>query len=189
MWRNTAVAEFVGWLRRHNGEMARDLTSQPHRRLRNTFPRRERAVSAMTAAQSNPASILIVDDEPAIARAVQQMLQRLGHTATAATTGGAALEALRTGRFDVILTDMLMPDTDGTEIIAAARKLQPHARIVAASGGGTYVNSPDVLTLAMKLGAHAALLKPFTLAQLRSAVEGTPPGAPPAAPGPANRPE
>jgi YesN/AraC family two-component response regulator len=74
-------------------------------------------------------------------------------------------------QFDLVITDVLMPDGDGIDLITELKKVQPSARILAMSGGGRYLEGSDYLKLATGLGAHAAIMKPFTWQQLRAAIE------------------
>jgi two-component system, chemotaxis family, chemotaxis protein CheY len=115
-------------------------------------------------------SILVVDDEADLANAVQRVLTRAGYDVSCAASGKQAITLLQQQSFAVVVTDMLMPDVDGAEVIAAVRRLQPRARIVAISGGGMYMGPQDILTLAKKLGADTPLPKPFTPSQLLDAV-------------------
>ena len=63
-----------------------------------------------------------------------------------------------------------MPDGDGLDLITELKKVQPHVRILAISGGGRYLEGGDYLKLAKGLGAHTAMMKPFTWAQLQEAI-------------------
>jgi two-component system, chemotaxis family, chemotaxis protein CheY len=114
--------------------------------------------------------VLVVDDEADLANAVRRVLTRAGYEVSCAASGKQAIILLRQQSFAVVVTDMLMPDVDGAEVIAAVRRLQPSARIVAISGGGMYMGPDDILSLAKKLGADAPLPKPFTPAQLLEAI-------------------
>jgi YesN/AraC family two-component response regulator len=63
-----------------------------------------------------------------------------------------------------------MPEGDGLDLITELKKVQPKARILAISGGGRYLEGSDYLKLAKGLGAHSALMKPFTWQQLQDAI-------------------
>jgi DNA-binding NtrC family response regulator len=91
-----------------------------------------------------------------------------------APDAATAIELLRGYSFDVVLTDMLMGERDGVEVIAAVRMNQPNARIVAMSGGNSVVRSSQCLTQAVSWGAAEPLTKPFTMAQLMAAIESRP---------------
>ena len=88
-----------------------------------------------------------------------------------AENGQAGFELLGKSDFDVVLTDIIMPDVDGIEVIMTMRKRFPDLRIVAMSGGGRTRNI-DFLAAAEKLGASATLKKPFTISALRKAISG-----------------
>jgi CheY-like chemotaxis protein len=119
---------------------------------------------------SAPLSILIADDEPGIRDLLVRWLGSRGHAVTCADCGLSASRMLEQQRFDLVITDIVMPDGDGFELIPAVRKAQPTARILAISGGGKYIPSSDCLSLARGLGAHAALLKPFNWDQVRTGI-------------------
>jgi DNA-binding NtrC family response regulator len=116
-------------------------------------------------------SVLVVDDEEGIRTLVQHWLQREGHDVAIAACAHEATRLLRSRRFDLVVTDVVMPDGDGFELIPEVRKVQPHARIVAMSGGGQYLQSDACLHIARGLGAHAVVMKPFNWTQLRAGLE------------------
>ncbi len=82
-----------------------------------------------------------------------------------------ACEQMGRHAFDLVITDVLMPDGDGIDLITELKKVQPKARIIAMSGGGRYLEGSDYLKLATGLGAHAAIMKPFTWAQMKAAID------------------
>ena len=77
---------------------------------------------------------------------------------------------LRTRKFDLVITDILMPEIDGAEVIAATRVHQPGVAILAMSGGGPHMTADLCLKIAKTLGAVVPLLKPFHLDELLQAV-------------------
>ena len=115
--------------------------------------------------------ILVVDDEPGLALTIQKVLARAGYEVETAESGARGIALLGTRRFDAVLTDIFLPDVDGPQIIAATRRQQPHARIIAISGGGTYMSSPEALNIATKLGADVVLHKPFTPSALMQTLQ------------------
>ena len=117
-----------------------------------------------------PLSILVADDEKAIQALLELQLTKLGHRVVSASDVTAGLKAIKEHSFDLLVTDMLMPGGGGGDLIAALKKAQPMARIVAMSGGGRYANGEDCLALARGLGAHALVLKPFTWPDLRAGI-------------------
>ena len=118
-----------------------------------------------------PLSTLVVDDEQAICALLQQWLTDAGYSAVTAQSGIDACAAMKERRFDLVITDVLMPDGDGLDLIHELKKVQPRARILAMSGGGRYVDGDDYLRLARCIGAHAAVMKPFAWQELQAAIE------------------
>lgn len=126
-------------------------------------------------------SVLVADDEAGIALLLQKWLQEAGHTVMSVDNGVDAARLLKTHRFDLVITDVMMPDSDGLEVIAACKKLQPAPRILAISGGGKYLPGNDCLKIAQGLGADAVVLKPFSAEQVFDAIRLLGLGALPAA--------
>lgn len=115
-------------------------------------------------------SILMVDDNTQLRELLGGALTKMGYEVTSASNGAEAFRAISLNRYDVVLTDMLMPERDGIEVIGELRRLQPEARIVAMSGGGR--GSRDhYLQTAKGLGAHAVLGKPFSMSELTAALD------------------
>ena len=117
------------------------------------------------------ATILVVDDEPVILRVVCTQLREAGHEVTAAADGAEALKLSCKSPFDLVITDLIMPDKEGIETIMALRRQSPTTKIIAISGGG-WNSGKDYLVIARALGAQRTLAKPFTKAELLAAVAG-----------------
>ncbi len=128
----------------------------------------------MTETQK-PGAALVVDDDVIVSKLVRRVLTEAGWLVTSAVSGNEAMTILKNQRFDLVVTDIVMPEVDGIEIIAAVREHQPTARIVAMSGGGLVMSSLQALNIAGDLGATVRLEKPFTPEQLRDAIAGRPP--------------
>jgi len=97
------------------------------------------------------------------------VLQAAGHVPHAVTNGEEALRAVDGNRFDLVITDLIMPDKDGVEVIMALHKKFPDLPILAISGGGR-VEAQQYLNIAGKLGATRLLSKPFSREQLLESV-------------------
>ncbi len=128
-----------------------------------------------------PLTILVADDEDAVRSLLEEWLKLAGHSVTAVGNATEASAVLKEHQFDLLITDVLMPDGDGLDLIAELRKAQPATRILAISGGGRYVEGDDCLRMARGLGAHAVALKPFNWEQLQMGIEQAfaPPSRPP----------
>lgn len=106
--------------------------------------------------------ILLVEDEDDLRRLLRLMLVKSGYTVVEARNGKEALAAVQPAEpFDLILTDLIMPEKEGIEIIGAFRNDFPDTKIIAMSGGGR-ANAVDYLKVAEIMGAHAVLAKPFS---------------------------
>src|SRR5688572_18342931 len=116
-------------------------------------------------------SILVADDEDSIRSLLEHFLTNSGHTVVAVGNAREACEAMSKKTFDLVITDVLMPEGDGLDLITELKKKQPNARILAMSGGGRYLEGSDYLKLAKGLGAHTAMMKPFTFDQLQQAIK------------------
>jgi DNA-binding NtrC family response regulator len=114
-------------------------------------------------------SILVIDDEPALREILSQVLTGAGHRVVGAGNGKEASKALSARAFDVVLTDVIMPEKDGMQVISELRKKFPEVRIIAMSGGG-HVPRDQYLKIAKGLGAHAVLEKPFANQKLLDTV-------------------
>jgi len=115
------------------------------------------------------ARILLVDDEEIVLQMFEAVLALDNHEVTTASDGNAAIAAVAAGDFDVVVTDIVMPDKEGIETIVEIRKLRPDLPIIAMSGGGRG-SSTDYLELAALLGAKRTLAKPFSTQELLDAV-------------------
>src|SRR5882724_2007795 len=127
------------------------------------LPPSRRAGPAMNPAP--PARLLIVDDESAQVVALCRTLAFEGYATTGAGSGPEALSALRTAAadracaFDVLITDLMMPDMDGIALLRAAQETDPDLVSIVMTGHGTI----DTAVEAMKTGALDYILKPFKL--------------------------
>lgn len=118
-----------------------------------------------------PLSVLVADDEKDIRELICGWLELAGHRVTSAATGNQASALAAKTTFDLVVTDILMPEGDGVGLIGELKKTQPTARVLAISGGGRIIDSNDCLRIAQGLGAHAAIMKPFTREQFFVALE------------------
>lgn len=106
------------------------------------------------------ARILVIDDDSQVRMAIKAVLERAGHETILASDGRVGMREYETRAFDLVITDILMPEQEGIETILALRKTSPAVKILAISGGGR-VGNQDFLLLAEKLGASGVLKKPF----------------------------
>jgi CheY-like chemotaxis protein len=110
-------------------------------------------------------TILVIEDQSELRGLVTATLEQAGYHVVTATTGRDANKAFAEAKIDLVLTDLLMPDRDGIEVIRDLRGSRPDLPIVAMSGGGR-MPAAFYLKLARSLGAKAILEKPFSNQQL-----------------------
>ena len=115
------------------------------------------------------AHILLVDDAEDVRESLTAVLRGDGHTVTEASNGREAITALSSLRFDLVITDIMMPEQDGTEVIMHLEGVAPRPPVLAISGGAPNVPAYMALHLA-RLKANATLMKPFRNDQLRTKV-------------------
>lgn len=114
-----------------------------------------------------PTSLLIVDDEAAHLKALCHTLQGQGYQTAGFCAPAAALAEIQPGRFDVVLTDLMMPGMDGIALLEAARRQDPLLAGIIMTGEGTV---PTAVT-ALKSGAMDYILKPFRLSEVLAVLE------------------
>ena len=110
--------------------------------------------------------ILVIDDEPDLRTLYELTLLREGYQVTTAGTVEQAREALHSGRFDLVITDMRLPDGMGTELLKDLRNQQRSERCIVITAYGSAENAVESL----KAGAFDYLTKPVDLKQFRSVV-------------------
>jgi signal transduction histidine kinase len=108
---------------------------------------------------SAPARLLIVDDEEALMRALCDALEYEGYLTQGFTSGHEAIAALRQQSFDLLLTDLTMPELDGIALLRACREIDRELACVVMTGQGTIATAVD----ALKTGALDYVLKPFKM--------------------------
>ncbi len=106
------------------------------------------------------ANILLVEDIDIVRFALSTLLKASGHKVTEACDGIAAMRAIYDVRFDIVVTDVFMPEMDGIELIRQLRDSHPDVKIVAISGGGAGQLAEFAMNTASKFGADVALQKP-----------------------------
>jgi YesN/AraC family two-component response regulator len=113
--------------------------------------------------------ILIIDDEPYILLMLKKMLERAGYEVDLASNGREGMELFQKESADLVITDIIMPDREGLELIIEMKKKRPGLKIIAISGGGRI--SPDsYLECATHFGAEKVFQKPFRQKELISAI-------------------
>jgi CheY-like chemotaxis protein len=126
------------------------------------------------------ASILVVDDEQDVRELLQGVLEAADYEVTTAIDGEQAIRLLALQKFSLVLTDLLMPNKDGIEVVGELRKKYPTIPVIVMSGGGRLPQG-DYLRMVKIYGAHAVLPKPFSNATMLKAIADLLPPPPPKA--------
>jgi len=113
------------------------------------------------------AHILIVDDDAALRRSLVKLLRGLGHTVSVAKDGRLGMAEFRQQRPDLVVTDIVMPDSEGIELIRHIRSEPRQCLVLAISGA---FSAEFYLRMAGNFGADACLNKPFRASEFRDAV-------------------
>jgi DNA-binding response OmpR family regulator len=121
------------------------------------------------------ARVLIIEDDPVCVQLITRTLEARGHDVTTAADGRAGMKRFISDDFDLVISDLVMPDQDGIETIREIRRQKPDVAIIAVSGGLTqpFGVSVDYLGAARLLGADATLKKPFMPSTLITLVDET----------------
>ncbi len=109
-----------------------------------------------------PAHILLVDDDPDFRGMIHTALSRVGYTVHEAANGRAALDLLQARIIDLVLTDIIMPEADGYEIIKKLKNSPSSPPLIAVSGGSARLRM-ELPNMARLLGADAAFEKPVSI--------------------------
>ena len=114
------------------------------------------------------ARILIIDAAAPLRGVLVEALELAGHDVLQAEDGRQGIEVFRAEPFEVIVTDIVMPNREGLETIITLHREFPEVGVIAMSGAVS--NSKVYLDMAARLGAHRTLAKPFTPRQLHDAI-------------------
>lgn len=113
--------------------------------------------------------ILLIDDMAAVRHAIATVLRKSGHEVVEAAGGQEGIEKCRSGSFDLVVTDIMMPQSDGTDVITALKADPKAPPVIAMSGGGSGVPATAALSVARQT-ADLALTKPIENDDLLNAV-------------------
>ena len=111
------------------------------------------------------AQILLLDDDPVLCRVITLALEAAGHRVQSHENARKGMQTLEQENPDLIITDIVMPEMDGLEILRKVRQLRPELPVLVISGGGSF-EPAGYLSVAQSFGATAVLPKPFRPAEL-----------------------
>jgi YesN/AraC family two-component response regulator len=115
------------------------------------------------------ARILLIDDDDSVRSVLRLILNQFGHVVIEACNGKEGIELYTHANADLVITDIVMPEKEGLEVLKEIRKKCPTVKIIAISGGGR-VNPTDYLRMAIFFGATRVLAKPICSEALIGAI-------------------
>jgi len=115
------------------------------------------------------ARILLIDDDDSVRSVYRLILNHFGHFVIEARNGREGMELSLGANADLVITDIVMPEMEGLDVLKEMRKLFPAMKIIAISGGGR-VNPTDYLRIAKFMGAAKVLAKPISSEDLIGAI-------------------
>lgn len=104
------------------------------------------------------ARVLVIDDEAIVRVSCERVLTPEGYDVVVTSRGDEAIELLERESFDIVLTDLKMPDMDGLEVLRTIKQRWPDIQVIIITGYGTISTAVQ----AIKLGAYEYIEKPFT---------------------------
>jgi len=117
------------------------------------------------------AKILVIEDDEQFREMLAQMLEQSGHQVETAANGVLGMTQFRQSPPDLVITDILMPEKDGIDVIIDMKKEQDDVRIIAISGGRRTITPQFNLDSAALIGVRQTLTKPFNREQLLQAIQ------------------
>ncbi len=113
--------------------------------------------------------IMVVDDDDSILRLISEIMKKEGYEVIQAEDGEQAFALFQRQPCDLMITDLLMPNKEGLELIQELKGLKPSLKIIAYSGGGQ-LEPDDYLDFARGVGADRVFSKPISVFELKRAV-------------------
>lgn len=114
--------------------------------------------------------VLVIEDDEEVRDLLDSLLSREGYDVATAANGKLGVSAFLSQPFDLVITDIIMPEKDGIEAIMDLRRGRPELKLIAISGGGR-AEPENYLHSAQLLGANRTLRKPFTNQAILAAVK------------------
>jgi two-component system response regulator PilR (NtrC family) len=111
-------------------------------------------------------TVLVIDDEPSVADALKVILSDSGYQVAVAMSGGEALDKLGKRRFDLVITDVRLPDISGLDVLRHLRRSHPGVLAIIITAHHT----PELAVESLSLGAVAVLPKPFSPSDLLTVI-------------------
>ena len=110
--------------------------------------------------------ILIVEDDPKLREGLKILLEKKGYSPKIAEDGVKAINMIKKQKFDLVITDLVLPGADGMEVLRNVKKYSPLTKVIIITAFGTV----DSAVSAMKMGASDYILKPFQVEEIRNKI-------------------
>jgi len=111
-------------------------------------------------------TVLVVDDDDSILRLISEIMKKEGYDVLQAEDGNEACQKFLKNPCDLVITDLIMPNKEGLELIQELKGIKPDVKIIAYSGGGQ-LEPDDYLKFAKGIGADKVFRKPIPIVELR----------------------
>ena len=108
------------------------------------------------------ARILIADDDEQVLLTLNEVVQSLGHEVETACDGRVALQRFSEGQYDLVLTDLAMPEVDGLGVLNHVKAIRPETAVIVITGNSTM----ELLAAAINRGVDAYITKPFRISEI-----------------------
>ncbi len=115
--------------------------------------------------------ILVIDDDDHFGNMMKRMLEKAGYDVELAVDGSQGVKLFRQIAPDLVITDIIMPEKEGIEVIMELKEMVPDVKIIAVSGGGRRMEGSLILPMAKQLGAKNIFSKPVDRQELLAAVD------------------
>ena len=117
------------------------------------------------------ATVLLVDDEVSVREMVSEVIRQCGHKVVTAGSVAEARGYFTSQEIDLVVTDLVMPEQSGIDLILEFKQIKPNVKVLAISGGGGITGRFDYLPIASLVGAGAILKKPFSINEFSKKLE------------------
>lgn len=124
----------------------------------------------MILPNSNVPTAFVVDDDADVLQTVAEAIRSCGVNVQTFEPSRGLLEQLSDAECNLLVTDVLMPEVDGLELIRAFRRTRPGVPVVAMSGGGDMLSASTGLQFSQAFGATRILVKPFSMRELKDLI-------------------
>jgi len=112
------------------------------------------------------AKLLVAEDDEGIRKGLEEMMEEEGYEVVGVENGAQAIEKIRDDGFDLILTDMVMPEMSGMDLLNEAKKVKPETKVIIITAFGTIDNAVE----AIKKGASDYIEKPFKINEVQNTI-------------------